>query len=65
MTDQKLRQSVTRFRVTLQEVVFPSGRYAAVAVDLGRVVQNVGRLVQEKVRKECSCVVSGSAKCRT
>ena len=32
------------------------------AVDLGRVVQNVGRLVREKVRKECSCVVSRSAK---
>ena len=32
-------------------------------MDLGRVVQNVGRLVREKVRKECSCVLSGSAKC--
>ena len=47
----------------LLEVVFPSRRHAAVAVDLRRFVQNVGRLVREKVRKECSCVVSGSARC--
>ena len=45
--------------------VFPSGRHAAVAVDPRRVVQNVGRLVREKVRKECPCVVSDSARCTT
>ena len=36
-----------------------------VAVDLRRVVQLAGRLTQEKVRKECLCVVSGSARCTT
>ena len=51
--------------ITCKEVVFPSGRHSAVAVNLRRVVQNAGRLIQEKVRKECSCVVSGSARCRT
>ena len=35
------------------------------AVDLGRVVQDLGRMVREKVRKECPCVVSRSARCRT
>ena len=45
--------------------VFPSERHAAVAVDLRRVVQNVGRLVREKVRRECPCAVSGSARCTT
>ena len=35
------------------------------AVDLRRVVQIAGRLVREKVRKECPCVVSDSARCRT
>ena len=35
------------------------------AVDLRRVVQLAGRLIQEKVRKECPCVVSGSARCTT
>ena len=35
------------------------------AVDLRRVVQIAGRLIQEKVRKECPCVVSGSARCTT
>ena len=49
----------------LQEVVFPSGRHSAVAVDLRRDVQIAGRLIQEKARKECPCVVSGSAKCTT
>ena len=46
-------------------MVFPSRRRTAVAVDLRSVVQNAGRLVREKVRKECSCVVSGSARCTT
>ena len=46
-------------------MVFPSGRHSAVAVDLRRVVQIAGRLMQDKVRKECPCVVSGSAKCTT
>ena len=46
-------------------MVFPSRRHAAVAVDLCRIVQNVGRLVGEKVKKEYSCVVSGSARCMT
>ena len=40
----------------LQEVVIASRRHAVVAVDLRRVVQNAGRLIQEKVRKECPCV---------
>ena len=40
------RSLQTRFQSLLQ-VVFPSGRHAAVAVDLRRVVQNVGRLVRE------------------
>ena len=44
-------------------MVIPSGRHSAVAVDLRRVVQLAGRLIQEKVRKECPCVVSGSARC--
>ena len=46
-------------------VVIPSGRHTARTVDLRRVVQIAGRLIQEKVRKECSCVVSGSATCTT
>ena len=41
------------------------GRHSAVAVDLRRVVQLAGRLNQEKVRKECPCVVSGSARFTT
>ena len=44
-------------------MIFPSGAHFAVAVDLHRVVQNAGRLI--KVRKECPCVVSGSARCTT
>ena len=43
-----------------QRVVIPSGRHSAVAIDLRRVVQPAGRLIQEKVRKEGP--VSGSAK---
>ena len=42
-----------------------SGRHSVVAVDLRRVVRLAGRLIQEKVRKECPCVVSGSARCTT
>ena len=45
----------------LQSVVVPSKRHSAVAVDLRRVVLLAGRLVHEKVRKECPCVVSSSA----
>ena len=44
-------------------MIFPSGAHFAVAVDLRRVVQNAGRLI--KVKKECPCVVSGSARCTT
>ena len=51
--------------VFCKEVVFPSGRHSTVAVDFRRVVQIAGRLIQEKVRKECPCVVSGSARCTT
>ena len=43
----------------------PSRRHSAVAVDLHRVVLLARRLIQEKVRKECPCVVSGSARCTT
>ena len=46
-------------------VVLPSGRHSAVAVPVRKVVQLAGRLLQEKVRKECPCVVSGSARCTT
>ena len=49
----------------LYEVVIPSGHHSAEAVDLRRVVQIAGRLIQEKARKECQCVVSGSARCTT
>ena len=45
--------------------VFPSGRHAAMAVDVRSVVQNAGRLVREKVRKECPCEASDSARCKT
>ena len=41
---------------TLQEVVVASRRHSVLAVDLRRVVQDAGRLIQEKVRKECPCV---------
>ena len=37
----------------------------AVAVDLRRVVQPAGRLIQEEARKECPCVVADSARCTT
>ena len=46
-------------------MVIPPGRHSAVAVDLRRVVQFAGKLIQEKARKECPCVVSGSARCTT
>ena len=46
-------------------MVIPSGCHSAVAVDLRKVVQLAGRLIQEKLRKECPCVVSGSARCTT
>ena len=48
-----------------KRVVVPSWRHSAVAVDLRKVVQLAGRLIQEKVRKECLCVVSSSARCMT
>ena len=35
------------------------------AVDHRRVVLFAGRLIQDKVRKECPYVVSGSARCTT
>ena len=35
------------------------------AVDLRKDVQLAERLIQEKVGKECPCVVSGSASCTT
>ena len=49
-------------------MVLPSGRHAPVAVDLRRVVQNAGRLVQEKgeegvtVRGVRSCKVHDMAR---
>ena len=53
---------VTRHTQTDSESV-RAGRHSAGAVDLRRVVQVAGGLIQEKVRKECLCVVSGSARC--
>ena len=43
-------------------VVVPQKCHTAVAVDRGCVVQIAG---PEEVRKECPCMVSSAAKCRT
>ena len=51
-------QGFRELTVSGEVPVIPAGRPSAVAVDLRRVVQIAGRLIQEKVRKECPCVVS-------
>ena len=52
--------------ITCKRVGAQPKRHSDVAVDLRRVVLLAGRLGQEKVRKECPCVVSSSAaRCTT